>query len=57
MKTQINSRSNEAFVGELVVTPKEIDALIDNAAKTLAGGLNLALHPGIEYHEVSTFLQ
>ncbi len=45
------------FVGELVVTPKEIDALIDNAAKTLAGGLNLALHPGIEYHEVSTFLQ
>lgn len=45
------------FVGQLVVTPKEIDALIDNTAKTLAGGLNLALHPGIEYDEVSTFLQ
>jgi spore protease len=45
------------FVGQLVVTPKEIDSLIDNTARTLAGGLNLALHPGIEYDEVSTFLQ
>jgi spore protease len=45
------------FVGQLVVTPKEIDSLIDNTAKTLAGGLNLALHPGIQYDEVSTFLQ
>ena len=45
------------FVGQLVVTPKEIDALIENTAKTLAGGLNLALHPGIDYDEVSTFLQ
>ncbi len=45
------------FVGQLVVTPKEIDSLIDNTAKTLAGGLNLALHPGIQYNEVSTFLQ
>ncbi|HHW01529.1 MAG TPA: GPR endopeptidase [Thermoanaerobacterales bacterium] len=45
------------FVGQLVVTPKEIDSLIDNTARTLAGGLNLALHPGISYEEVSTFLQ
>lgn len=45
------------FVGQLVVTPKEIDSLINNTAKTLAGGLNLALHPGIQYDEVSTFLQ
>ena len=45
------------FVGQLVVTPKEIDTLIDNTAKTLAGGVNLALHPGIQYDEVSTFLQ
>jgi spore protease len=45
------------FVGQLVVTPKEIDSLIENTARTLAGGLNLALHPGISYDEVSTFLQ
>nr|WP_281282756.1 GPR endopeptidase [Thermosediminibacter litoriperuensis] len=45
------------FVGELVVTPKEIDSLIENISRTLSGGLNLALHPGISYEEVSTFLQ
>lgn len=45
------------FVGQLVVTPKEIDSLIETTAKTLAGGINLALHPGIDYSEVSTFLQ
>lgn len=45
------------FVGELVVTPKEIDSLIENTSKTIAGGINLAIHPGIDYSEVSTFLQ
>jgi spore protease len=45
------------FVGELVVTPKEIDSLIENTSRSLSGGLNLALHPGISYEEVSTFLQ
>lgn len=45
------------FVGELVVTPKEIDSLVENTARTLSGGLNLALHPGISYEEVSAFLQ
>lgn len=44
------------FVGELVVTPKEIDSLIENTAKAVAGGINLALHPGISYEEVSTYL-
>lgn len=47
----------QPFVGQLVVTPKEIDSLIENTSKTLAGGINLALHPGIDYDEVSTFLQ
>lgn len=45
------------FIGQLVVTPKEIDSLIESISRTLAGGINLALHPGIEYDEVSTFLQ
>ncbi|NLC63077.1 MAG: GPR endopeptidase [Thermoanaerobacterales bacterium] len=45
------------FVGQLVVTPKEIDSLIENTSKSVAGGINLAVHPGIEYSEVSTFLQ
>lgn len=45
------------FIGQLVVTPKEIDSLIESISKTLAGGINLALHPGIDYDEVNIFLQ
>jgi len=44
------------FVGQLIVTPKEIDSLIENTSKAVAGGINLALHPGISYDEVSTYL-
>jgi spore protease len=33
---------------DLFVTPKEIDALIADMARIIAGGLNAALHPGIE---------
>ena len=32
---------------DLFVTPKEIDALIADMARIIAGGLNAALHPGI----------
>ncbi|HHY04720.1 MAG TPA: GPR endopeptidase [Thermoanaerobacterales bacterium] len=56
-KYQLICEVMSPFVGQLVVTPKEIDSLIDNTARVLAGGINLALHPGIEYDEVSTFIQ
>ncbi len=34
-------------VGELMVTPKEIDALVDDLAKVIAAGINAAVHPKI----------
>ncbi len=34
-------------VGDLVVTPKEIDVVIDDLAKVVAAGINAALHPKI----------
>lgn len=33
--------------GTLVVTPKEVDVLINDIAKVIAGALNMALHPGV----------
>ena len=33
--------------GSLIVTPKEVDVLIDDIAKVIAGALNVALHPGV----------
>ncbi|MEW6066651.1 MAG: GPR endopeptidase [Bacillota bacterium] len=42
--------------GQLMVTPKEIDALIQNTAKIIAGGISLALHPSISAEEYSLYL-
>lgn len=41
----------------LVVTPKEIDVLIEDASKVVAGGLNAALHQGVDLEEALQFLQ
>lgn len=38
-------------VGDLMVTPKEVDALIDDTSHLLAGGINAALHPNIKLEE------
>lgn len=42
--------------GQLMVTPKEIDALIENTAKIIAGGISMALHPSITAEEYSQYL-
>jgi spore protease len=46
----------EPFGGNLTVTPKEIDALIDSAAKIIAGGITMALHPNLTADEYSFYL-
>jgi spore protease len=44
------------YVGNLMVTPKEIDTLVEDISKVIAGGLNIALHPGIDENEATKFL-
>jgi len=46
-------------LGDLMVTPKEIDVLILEMSKVLAGALNAALHPKIdlERHDITDYLQ
>lgn len=39
-------------VGDLMVTPKEIDILVDDMAKVLAAGINAALHPKVAAQEL-----
>lgn len=39
------------FVGDLMVTPKEIDQMIDNLARVVAGGINAAVHPRVAAQE------
>ncbi|MCL6557837.1 MAG: GPR endopeptidase [Firmicutes bacterium] len=40
------------FGGQLMVTPREIDVLIQNTARIVVNGMNAALHPGISSEEL-----
>lgn len=43
-------------LGDLMVTPKEIDRLIQDIANIIAGGINQALHPNIDYENIHLYL-
>ncbi len=43
-------------VGELVVTPKEIDEMIDDMAKVIAGGLNAVLHTSVTAQDLLRYI-
>ena len=43
-------------LGDLIVTPKEIDALVDDVARTLSLGLNLVIHKGVTIDEIDRFM-
>lgn len=40
-------------LGDLIVTPREVDALVERMAGILAEGINLALHPGLSAEEIA----
>ena len=43
-------------LGDLMVTPKEVDRLIDDIADILAGGINQSMHPQIDYSNIHMYL-
>lgn len=43
-------------LGGLVVTPKEIDAIVEDLAKVIAGSLNVALHPELDLEDTLYYL-
>jgi len=58
-KNEQNSLINEVlspYIGNLMVTPKEIDRLIDDIAIVIANGLNVALHPSIGMDDLDKYL-
>lgn len=46
----------EGFLGEMVVTPREIDELVLNVASLLSDGLNQALHPSLDIETLHSYL-
>lgn len=43
-------------MGDLMVTPKEIDGFIEDISDVIADGLNISMHPGIHMDDVHRFL-
>jgi len=57
-KRQMINEVLKPYNGEkLMVTPKEIDAFVDNISQVVAGGLNTALHPKMSETEGGKYLQ
>lgn len=44
------------YNGNLIVTPKEVDTLVADIARLMAGAINAALHPKIDYDDASKYL-
>ncbi len=44
------------FGGDLTVTPKEVDILIDTTAQIVSGGISMSLHPGISSEDYAFYL-
>lgn len=45
------------FNKNLIVTPTDIDILIDDLSIIIANGLNIALHPGIDLKDVNRYIR
>lgn len=56
MAQQVIEQILEPFAGNLMVTPKEVDDLIQRSAKIVAGGLSLAVHPGLNPDDYNYYL-
>lgn len=50
------SRVVSQSLGDLIVTPREVDALVKRMAGILAGGINLALHPGLSAQDIAQLM-
>ena len=43
-------------LGNMIVTPRDIDMIISNCATLIAGGINHALHPGLSSEEIAQMM-
>lgn len=55
-KYELLKEALNPFVGQLIVTPKEIDDIISRVSKVVANGLNIALHQGITLQDVDKYI-
>ena len=44
------------YAGNMFVTPKEVDSVIERLSNIIANGINIALHPGINTDDINRFI-
>lgn len=44
------------YIGDLMVTPKEVDAVINTVSKVISTGINLALQPNFQIEDINKFM-
>lgn len=44
------------YIGDLMVTPKEVDMVIDALSKIIANGINIALQPALEIEDINRYI-
>ena len=43
-------------MGEMIVTPKDVDSVIESMSKMIAMGINIALHPNLDMDKLNKFI-
>lgn len=44
------------YIGDMVVTPKEIDLIIDSISKVVSSGINIALQPALGLEDINKYV-
>jgi spore protease len=55
-KYQLIKEVLSPYINDLMVTPKEVDSIIDNISKIVANGINIALHPSIHLKDINRYI-
>lgn len=55
-KYQLIQEVLKPYIGDLIVTPKEIDEIIERVSKVIANGLNIAMHESITLNDVNRYV-
>ena len=45
------------YTGNLFVTPKEVDAVIERLSKIIANAINIAMHPSINFEDINRYIE
>lgn len=51
------AKSLSQNIGQLMVTPKDVDMIMDKVSKTVANGINMAVHTDLTFEEIEGYIE